>query len=473
MTKTTNTHRGVRLSLAILLGLLVPAAHAEGTVVGQNDWLYFEWERYDPAHQDKVERFTDMLARAGKVMAANDVHVVFTISPLKLQVYPQHLPAGFGASPGTEDRNQRMVAALKAAGLTVADQLPAFKAEAAKGGEPLFLRLDSHWTPTGAMLAGRTIRQAIDADPEAAGVLASIPEARFEATANTTREPSQTTDLLPTLPAGAAAPAPETVLRYTIRALDSGSADALTGDSGLPQITVIGSSFTHNATQYPDAVRVALQRDLLDISIPGRQGPFVGMENYVRDTAFQMHPPKMLIWEVPERDSVNPPDSPWRDAEYFRDSREWLLNLATAVSRTCATSPVGVQVAEANLPDAQARLADGGVGYGPSNADSHVQLDFTGALDSTDFLWADVAIQGGGTVRLQATGSAGKTVDWMMNVPEDGTPMTLKTRLPADAAGAKSLRLFPGAGQNFAIAQPAVCRHEASLIAGIPEGAQR
>ena len=236
---------------------------------------------------------------------------------------------------------------------------------------------------------------------------------------------------------------------------------------------MLGSSFTHPGTQYADAVRVALQRQVLDISIPGRQGPFVGMENYTRDAAFQLYPPKLLIWEVPERDSVNPPDSPWRDAEYYRDSKEWLLNLATAVSRNCATSPVAAQVTEANLPDAQSRLADGGVGYGPSNGDSYVQLEFSQALDATDYLWADVAIQGSGTVRLEATGSGGKAASWTMAVPEDGTPMPLKTRLPADATGARSLRLFPGEGQNFAIAQPAVCRHEPNLIAGIPEGAKR
>jgi alginate O-acetyltransferase complex protein AlgJ len=475
MLKKPQARLGQTIAAALIAAALMPAAHAEetGTIVGKDDWLYFRWERFDASLMPEVDRFTDMLARAGRVMAANDVHVVFTVTPLKLQIYPQYLPADFGAAPGTENRNQRMVQALRAAGMTVADQLPAFQAEAAKGGEPLFLRLDSHWTPTGAMLAGQTIRKAIDADPKASGVLASIPEAQFEASPNGAREPSLTTDLLPTLPAGATPPPAETVLRYTVQALDAGSVDALTGESGVPQVTVIGSSFTHPGTQYPDAVRVALQRQLLDISIPGRQGPFVGMENYTRDPAFQLHPPKLLIWEVPERDSVNPPDSPWRDAEYFRDSKEWLLNLATAVSRNCATSPVAVQLSEANLPDAQTRLADGGVGYGPSNADSYVQLDFAQALDTTDYLWADVAIQGGGTVRLEATGSSGKTATWSIGVPEDGTPVPLKTRLPADAKGARSLRIFPGAGENFAVAQPAVCRHEASLIAGLPEGAKR
>lgn len=456
----------------LLISMMAPCANAQesGTIVGKDGWLYFRWEQYDPVHKAEVERFTDLLARAGHLLGANGVHVVYTITPLKMQVYPQHLPANFGPAPGAEGRNRQMVESLHAAGLTVADQLPVFQTEASKGGEPLFLRLDSHWTPSGAMLAARVVGDTIGADPAAAAVLEGIPSSKYRSQPLAERTPSQTNDLLPTLPPGAAAPVPEKVLRYAIEALDTGSVDNLTGESGLPQITVIGSSFTDPVTQYPDAVRVALQRNVLDISIPGRQGPWVGMENYTQDTAFQLHPPKLLLWEVPERDSANPPDSPWRDPEYFRDSQEWLLNLATAVSRNCTPSSVGVQVVEANLPNAEQRLVDGGVDYGPSNADSHVQLEFTQPLGVTDYLWVNVAIQGGGKIRAVANASDGAPIEWTLNIPEDGTPIALKTRMPAKAKTARSLRLYPGDGNNFALAQPAVCQHASDLIAGLPTG---
>ena len=46
-------------------------------------------------------------------------------------------------------------------------------------------------------------------------------------------------------------------------------------------MTVIGSSFTNANTGYPDAVRYALQRDVLDISLPVDQGPWSGMVGYL------------------------------------------------------------------------------------------------------------------------------------------------------------------------------------------------
>jgi hypothetical protein len=220
-------------------------------------------------------------------------------------------------------------------------------------------------------------------------------------------------------------------------------------------------------------VRVALQRNLLDISIPGRQGPWVGIENYVRDTAFQLHPPKLLLWEVPERDSVNPPDSPWRDAEYFRDAKEWLLDLATAVARQCEAAPATVKVTSATVPNGAERLVDGGIDYGPSAGDSVVQLDLDRALQPNEYLWMDAAITGAGVMRASATGASGESVEWTLNVPEDGAPMPVKTRIPAKAAGARSVRLYPGAGENFALAQPAVCQHATDLVANLGVGVPR
>jgi alginate O-acetyltransferase complex protein AlgJ len=92
-------------------------------------------------------------------------------------------------------------------------------------------------------------------------------------------------------------------------------------------ITAIGSSYTNKNTGYPDALRYALQRNLLDISIPVDQGPWVGMEAYLRDDSFKTNPPKLIIWEIPERELRSPPNYKFRDARYVIENDEWLSRI--------------------------------------------------------------------------------------------------------------------------------------------------
>ena len=66
-------------------------------------------------------------------------------------------------------------------------------------------------------------------------------------------------------------------------------------------VTVIGSSCTHKITGFPDGLRYTLQRNLLDISIPLGQGPWVGMEACRRDDTCKTNQPKLITWEIPER----------------------------------------------------------------------------------------------------------------------------------------------------------------------------
>jgi alginate O-acetyltransferase complex protein AlgJ len=94
-------------------------------------------------------------------------------------------------------------------------------------------------------------------------------------------------------------------------------------------ITVIGSSYTNKNTGYPDAIRFNLQRDLLDISIPVDQGPWVGMEAYLKDEAFKTNKPKLIIWEIPERELRSPPNAKFRDARYVIDNNEWLTRVTS------------------------------------------------------------------------------------------------------------------------------------------------
>ena len=62
------------------------------------------------------------------------------------------------------------------------------------------------------------------------------------------------------------------------------------------------------------------------------------MESYLRDDAFQNKPPKLLIWEMPERDMHAPPDYKYREARYVSSNADWLKRVTELIKKS---PPVG------------------------------------------------------------------------------------------------------------------------------------
>ena len=124
----------------------------------------------------------------------------------------------------------------------------------------------------------------------------------------------------------------EQVLLFKSEKVQAAQAGLLNAGDNVA-ITVIGSSYTNKNTGYPDGLRFTLQRDILDISIPVDQGPWVGLESYFRDDAFQTNKPKLIVWEIPERELRSPPNYKYRDARYVSDNNEWFTRVSALVKK--------------------------------------------------------------------------------------------------------------------------------------------
>jgi alginate O-acetyltransferase complex protein AlgJ len=70
---------------------------------------------------------------------------------------------------------------------------------------------------------------------------------------------------------------------------------------------------------------------VLDISIPVDQGPWVGMDTYLKDEAFKTRQPKLIIWEIPEREFRSPPNYKFRDPRYQIENTAWLDRIAASL----------------------------------------------------------------------------------------------------------------------------------------------
>ena len=277
---------------------------------GCRDWLFLAEELAPQpnaaAHQDEraqaVVRIHDELRRRG-------IRLVVAVIPDKSRIEAAHL-CGLDRPPVFADRLDAWTGRLKAANVPVIDTTPALQGLQARGREP-FLRTDTHWNEAGAAAAA----QAIAAGVKALGIVAE-PHQAYAATASAPGpRPGDLVRLagidgLPT----ALQPAPEqdVTSRFTAQAPAGGkpgqaksAEDELFGDHDLPTVALLGTSFSRNS-QFADFLAAALETPVPVFARDG--GNFWGSAGaYFSSDAFEQTPPRLIVWEIPERTLQLPP----------------------------------------------------------------------------------------------------------------------------------------------------------------------
>ena len=319
------------LAAALAAGFGLPLAHAQGSqpIVGgkSGDWLFTPYEFALKSDAQDTQATVQMLEKANALFARSGIALAVVIVPSKVRIHADQLPASHPLDAYTADKYDNIVKALTAGGVTVINLNQAFLASPHRQSDtPLFLRLDTHWAPSGAMLAAETIKAGIDASSTLKTALAATPAEKFDLAWAKQKSNTRARDLVRLMPAGSPAFPPEQILSFKVSKASANQAGLLGGGDNVG-ITVIGSSYTNKNTGYPDAIRYILQRELLDISLPVDQGPWYGMDAYLRDDAFKTRKPKLIIWEIPEREFRSPPNNKYRDPRYVIDNNEWVSRI--------------------------------------------------------------------------------------------------------------------------------------------------
>ncbi len=303
-------------------------AHAD-VILGKNDWLFTSYEFATSADAADTESTIQILQKVNKMFEKSGIALAVAIVPSKIRIHGDQLPDSKPLDSYTAGKYENFYKTLRAGGVTVVNLNQAFLNSPHRTSEtPLFLHLDTHWAPSGALLAAETIKAEIDATPALKTALMATPEVKYNLTWAKKKINHRARDLVDLLPKDAPSFASEQVLLFSATRGQATQAGLLNAGDNVG-ITVIGSSYTNKNTGYPDGLRYTLQRDLLDISIPVNQGPWVGMETYLRDDAFKTSKPKLIIWEIPEREMRSPPNYKFREARYISDNNEWLSRVAT------------------------------------------------------------------------------------------------------------------------------------------------
>lgn len=174
-----------------------------------------------------------------------------------------------------------------------------------------FLRTDTHWDENGANTAARAIAQRLR-EPGAYRLPAPTLHLRTEVDPVVSR-PGDLVRLagIDWLPERLQPP-PDMV--QPTRFVEAGGADAkgtandtaddLFGDAGVPSVALLGTSFSRNASFVP-FLETALGMRVSNFARDG--GEFAGAAHaYFSGASFRDTPPKLLIWEIPERSLQRP-----------------------------------------------------------------------------------------------------------------------------------------------------------------------
>ncbi|KPW53881.1 Cell morphology protein [Pseudomonas caricapapayae] len=262
-------------------------------------WLFLTDEfRLNRDAQANAQRKAQAVIAVQRGLKKRGIELLVAVVPDKSRIAASRL-CGLYRPDVLQARVEHWTRDLQAAGVDALD----LTATLQPLGETAYLRTDTHWSESGANSAAR----AIGLQVQKAGIQAT-PQRQFQVqTLPIAERPGDLVRLagLDWLPSSLQ-PAPQSVAVTQITELasesatDSDNLDDLFGDSNLPNVALIGTSFSRNSG-FVGFLQRALGAPIGNFARDG--GEFSGAANvYFDSPAFRQTPPKLLIWEIPERD---------------------------------------------------------------------------------------------------------------------------------------------------------------------------
>jgi alginate O-acetyltransferase complex protein AlgJ len=287
-------HREASIAGWAVAELLVFGDGNDGVLVGEHGWLYTDEEfALQPHEQGELEAKLAWIQAARDSLRAQGTELLVAIIPAKARIHPEHL--GRHRWPDyAQVRYDRFREGLEARGIHAPDLASPLRAAAARG-EQIFLRTDTHWTPRGAQRVAALLAQAqpiADLGQDSYRTIEGQPE-------------PHSGDLLRFLPLGwlqdSLGPKPDMLVRHHTEAVGGGGGGLGLFDEVTIPVTLVGTSYSAGAGwNFAGALQRAMGADVLNAAQEGF-GPLKPMADYLQDESFLQSPPRLVVWEIPER----------------------------------------------------------------------------------------------------------------------------------------------------------------------------
>ena len=268
---------------------------------GKNDWLFLNDELVvHPNRVPNAESRAKEIIEIEHRLASRGIELLIVLVPDKSRIEPEFLGSQHRATTFTNRVNdwERTLTHNNIDVLNLSDTLSVAK----QGGVSPFLRTDTHWSEQGAEVAAKTVAKKIQllkitpSPAQSTQIISEVNEIR----------PGDLVKLagIDWLPMRLQ-PKVEVVRRSNFKSepmpskTQSKEMDDLFGDANLPNIVLIGTSFSRTS-EFISYLERQLNTKIGNFAMDG--GDFSGSaKGYFNSLAFKDTPPKLIIWEIPER----------------------------------------------------------------------------------------------------------------------------------------------------------------------------
>ncbi|KAB7610145.1 hypothetical protein F9L33_14720 [Amylibacter sp. SFDW26] len=261
---------------------------SNGAIVGRDDWLFTTEElSYEPDQVSNLDASVQEIINVYAELQDREIKLIPVIVPDKARVYEEKLKHVRGEE--VSNRYYTLISKLNDNKIATISGLSPL--ERNKSIADVFMRDDTHWSPFGAKTVARHIADYIQ--PGAFDLVQvktkQIDTKIFDG------------DLLKYVPTGFlrpyVGPAQNTIERFETTVQNNAS---LFGNTAI-DVVLVGTSFSAKSDwHFEGFLKQALSVDILNMSQEGK-GPFAPMRDYLKSDTFENTPPKLIIWEIPER----------------------------------------------------------------------------------------------------------------------------------------------------------------------------
>lgn len=273
-----------------------------GVLIGEDGWLFTSEEFNIPHDAEKnIADNLNYVSKVSEIFSDRGIKMIVALVPAKSRVYQEYLGSHHYPAK-VEPVYHDIRKFLKDEGIPVTDIL--WIMEKKRDDLDIFLRTDTHWTPAGAKLAARQVAH------EVARTWPSLDLEKTEFITDRTGSVEHEGDLLSYIPLGAMresiGPKLDDLSQQETRELSDGSAAvqdeaSMLFDVKAIPVTLVGTSYSANPLwNFDGFLKEAMNTDILNAADEG-MGPFATMQKYLKDASLKETPPKLVVWEIPER----------------------------------------------------------------------------------------------------------------------------------------------------------------------------